>query len=121
MMKTGWSGRKELAVVNRDGRRGTLKIDISGRVEWLDGCYVAFCNEMPLVGAGATAAEAMSSLLGSLKCYFECIEESGLLDEVVKSYGLVEMGPDVNLRFGNFNISLPGVHVGGLAAVGSPV
>ena len=96
--------------------RPSLGIDISGRVELHGGSYVAFCNEVPLVGASATAGGAMDSLLRCLKSYVDYNERFGVLDAVIKDYGFVEAGQDGIAGFWNF--SLPKVAAGGPAAVG---
>ena len=49
-------------------QRISMGIDLTGRVEKCEGYYVSLCNELPLIGMGATPEEAMIS-------FMECFEE----------------------------------------------
>ena len=84
-------------------------MDLTGRVEMHEGSYVSFCNELPLVGVGATSADAMGSLLLCVKEFIRASDELGIVDEVMRDYGFVARNASVNLTSGNFALNLPNV------------
>ena len=85
----------------------TYSLNLTGQVEMHDTLYIAFCNELPLIGAGATADDAMDSFLGCLKEYLRLCEEWGILDQVMSDYGFAAHSPSVNITNGGFTMTLP--------------
>ena len=84
-------------------------LSLTGQVEMHDTLYIAFCNELPLIGAGATADDAMDSFLGCLKEYLRLSEELGILDQVMTDYGFAAHSPSINITSGSFAMTLPTV------------
>ena len=90
----------------------TYPLNLTGQVEMYDTLYIAFCNELPLIGTGTTADDAMGSFLGCLKEYLRLSEEWGILDQVMDDYGFAAHSPSVNITTGRFDLTLPTVSAG---------
>ena len=87
----------------------TYPLRLTGQVEMHDTLYIAFCNELPLIGAGATADDAMDSFLRCLKEYLRLSEELGILGQVMTDYGFTAHSPSINITNGSFDMTLPTV------------
>ena len=88
----------------------TYSLSLTGQVEMHDTLYIAFCNQLPLIGAGTTADDAMDSFLGCLKEYLRLSEEWGILDQVMSDYRFDS--PSINITTGHFALTLPTVSAG---------
>ena len=88
----------------------TYSLNLTGKVEMHDTFYIAFCNELPLIGTGITADDAMDSFFGCLKEYLRLSDKWGILDQVMADYGFHR--PSINITTGHFALTLPTVPAG---------
>ena len=78
----------------------SITIELHGRIEIHDDLYVSYCDELPLIGTGATSEDAMASLLTCLKEYTRLSLEWGVAEEAVWRHRTT-MAPE------KFTLSLP--------------
>lgn len=57
--------------------------ELHGRIEIHGDLYVSYCDELPLIGTGATSEDAMGSLLMCLKEYTRLSHEWGVAKETI--------------------------------------
>jgi hypothetical protein len=89
--------------------QSAYSLGLTGRFEEHEGSYISFCNELPLIGIGATPEDAMNSFLMCVKDYIKFSDEWGILDTVMEDYGFVAKKPSVKITTGNFSLQLPKV------------
>ena len=63
-------------------------IKFNGDIKLESGCYVAYCNQLPMSAFGATEQEAGENILKALGLYLQTHSELGQLPEIIKRYDL---------------------------------
>ncbi len=91
-------------------QRISMGIDLTGRVEKCEGYYVSLCNELPLIGMGATPEDAMRNFTECFEEYIRLSVEWGVIDKVAEDYGLNISRASVSVASDDSTTwSLPGV------------
>lgn len=81
-------------------------MELTGRVERHDSKSIVYCNELPLTGIGDSPEEALNSFTNCLKEYLNAINEHGILEKVLRDYGVIS-APSISMGTGNFSIKMP--------------
>ena len=80
-------------------------LELTGSIKWIDDQAVAFCNELPLTGAGSTPEDAIRTFLECLTGYLKAAAKEGNLEDVLRKHGALRNAGDQEEA--KFSLTLP--------------